>query len=94
MYLLSLGERLAVGTVADDVVGREALGLVQLGRLQHSQAGVDDHVGLPFTIAVTMARRSGIVMVPLWLSRLRPVDSEAVKTLARCWRRMFSTLRS
>lgn len=33
MHLLGLGERLAVGAVADDVVGREALGLVQLGRL-------------------------------------------------------------
>lgn len=28
VHLLSLGERLTVGTVADDVVGGEALGLV------------------------------------------------------------------
>lgn len=45
VHLLSLGERLAVGAVADDVVGRKALGLVQLSRFQHPQANVDNHVG-------------------------------------------------
>ena len=30
MYLLGFGEGLAIGAVADDVVAREALGLVQL----------------------------------------------------------------
>ncbi|MNR48011.1 hypothetical protein D3C85_1671890 [compost metagenome] len=44
MDLLSLGEWLAVCAVADDVVGGKALGLVQLGRLQHPQADVDDHI--------------------------------------------------
>lgn len=42
--LLGFGERLAVCAVADDVVGGEALSLVKLGRLQHSQADVDDDV--------------------------------------------------
>lgn len=45
MHLLGLGERLAVGAVADDVVGREALSLVQLRGFQHPHADVDDHVG-------------------------------------------------
>ena len=48
MHLLSLGERLAVGAVADDVVAGEALGFVQLGRLQHPQADIDDHIRCAF----------------------------------------------
>jgi hypothetical protein len=32
-------------TLVDDVVGGEALGLVQLGRLEHAQANVGDHIG-------------------------------------------------
>nr|GFB86150.1 hypothetical protein [Tanacetum cinerariifolium] len=43
--LLGLRERFAVGAVGDDVVRREALRSVQLGRLQHPQPDVDDHVG-------------------------------------------------
>ena len=34
--------------MADDVVGREALSFVQFGRLQHLQAGIDDHIGRAF----------------------------------------------
>ena len=45
MHLLGLSEWLAVGAVGDDVVGREALGLIQLGRFEHSKADVYDHVG-------------------------------------------------
>ena len=48
MNLLGFGERLAIGAVADYVVAREALGLVQLGRLQHPQADVDDHIRRAF----------------------------------------------
>ena len=48
MHLLGFGEWLAVGAVADDVVGRETLGLVQLGRLQHPQADIDDHIRRAF----------------------------------------------
>jgi len=33
VHLLCLGERLTVGAMADDVVGREALSPIQLGRL-------------------------------------------------------------
>ena len=44
MHLLCLSEGLAVGAVVDGVVGREALGLVQFGRLQHPQAYIDDHI--------------------------------------------------
>lgn len=43
--MLGLGELLAVGAMGDDVVGREALRLVQLGRFEHSKADVYDHVG-------------------------------------------------
>ncbi len=48
MNLLCFGEWLAVGAVADDVVTREALGLVQLGRLQHPQADIDDYIRRAF----------------------------------------------
>jgi hypothetical protein len=44
MDLVSLRERLAVCAVGDDVVRRKALRSVQLGRLQHSQSDIDDHV--------------------------------------------------
>lgn len=40
MHLLGFSEGLAVDAMADDVVGREALSLVQFGRLQHSQANI------------------------------------------------------
>lgn len=36
--LLGFGEWLAVGAVADDVVGRKTLGAVQFGGLEHAQA--------------------------------------------------------
>lgn len=45
MHLLCFGEGFAVGGVADDVGGREALGLLQLDQLQHPQADV----GMSFT---------------------------------------------
>ena len=48
MNLLGLCEWLAIGAVADDVVAREALGLVQLSRLQHPQADIDDHIRCAF----------------------------------------------
>lgn len=48
MHLLGFGEGLAVDAMADDVVGREALSLVQFGRLQHSQANIDDHIRRAF----------------------------------------------
>lgn len=38
-------QRCAVGASVDDVAGREALGAVQLGRLEHAQADVGDDVG-------------------------------------------------
>ena len=48
MNLLCFCKGLPVGAVADDVVAREALGLVKLCRLQHSQADVDDHIWRAF----------------------------------------------
>ena len=63
MHLLGFGEWLAVGAVADDVVGRETLGLVQLGRLQHPQADIDDQYGVPLMVTVTSAKRSRVVIV-------------------------------
>lgn len=45
MHLLGLSEWLAVGAVSDDIVVGKTLCLVQLGRLEHPQANVDDHVG-------------------------------------------------
>ncbi len=48
VHLLGFSERYAVGAMADDVVAREALGLVQLGRLQHPQADIDDHIRRAF----------------------------------------------
>ena len=46
--LLGFGEWLAVGAVADDVAAREALGLVQLGRLQHPQENIDNYIQRAF----------------------------------------------
>lgn len=63
MHLLGLGERLAVGTLVDDVTDREALGSVALVRLQHAQADIDDDVGGAFTKTVTRPRRSLVVTV-------------------------------
>lgn len=48
MHLLGFGKGLAIGAVADDVVAREALGLVQLSRLQHPQADIDDYIRCAF----------------------------------------------
>ena len=48
MHLLGLGEGFAVSTVADDVIAREPLDLVQLRRLQHPQADIYDHVRRAF----------------------------------------------
>lgn len=45
VHLLGFGEWLAVCAVGDDVVSGEALSLVQLGRFEHSEADVYDHVG-------------------------------------------------
>lgn len=44
MHLLGLCESLAVGSVSDDIVVGKTLGLVQLGRFEHSKADVYDHV--------------------------------------------------
>lgn len=93
MRLLGLGERLAIGAVTDDLDGREALSLARLGRFQHPQADIDDHLRRASHHRSDQGQRSGIVMAPLCRSRLRPIDSGAIKTLARCWRRIFSTLR-
>ena len=48
MHLLGFGEGLTVSAVADDVVAREALGLIQFGRLQHPQADINDHIRSAF----------------------------------------------
>lgn len=58
VHLLGFGERLAVGAVVDGVVGRKALGLVQLGRFQNPQADVDDHVRRAFHHHVEQGQRS------------------------------------
>ena len=64
VHLLSFCEGLAVGAVADDVVTREALGLVQLGRLQHPQADVDDHIRRAFDRHSDQCQAvGGVVMV-------------------------------
>jgi len=48
VHLLGFCERLAIGAVADDVVAGEALGFVQLSRLQHPQADIGDHIRRAF----------------------------------------------
>ena len=48
MNLLGFGERFAIGTVADDMVAWETLGFVQLSRLQHPYADIDDHIWSAF----------------------------------------------
>lgn len=62
VHLLSRGERLAVGTVADDVVSREALCLVQFGRPKLAKADV---LGRTFQHHCDSGLKSMIVMVPL-----------------------------
>lgn len=48
MNLLGFGEGFAVCAMADDVVSREALGLVELSGLQHPQADIDDYIRRAF----------------------------------------------
>lgn len=45
MNLFDFGKLSAIGAPVDDVVGGKSQSIVQLGRLQHPQANVDDHVG-------------------------------------------------
>ena len=48
MHLLGFGEGLAVSAVADEVIGGESLSLVQLCRLKHPQADINDHIRCTF----------------------------------------------